>query len=415
VYDVRALDSTGIKAKYQKLASWLDEKRRRLWAAVEAEQLGFGGVAAVAAATGLSRNTIRAGLTELAAARRARHPTRAESGERIRRPGGGRKPLTAKDPRLLAALEALVQPYTRGDPMSPLRWTCKSTARLATELTRQGHRIGARKVAALLHDLDYSLQANRKTREGASHPHRNAQFEHINAQTRAFQRRRQPVISVDTKKKELVGEFKNPGQEWRPKGHPQSVNIHDFADAELGKVIPYGIYDLAQNHGWVSVGTDHDTPEFAVESIRRWWRRMGSKAYPRATALLILADAGGSNGYRARLWKARLHQLAVQTGLRISVCHFPPGTSKWNKIEHRMFCHITENWRGQPLVSHEVIIQLIGSTTTTTGLTIRAELDKKSYPIGVKVSRAELSHVRIEPASFHGDWNYTIHPGPRLT
>jgi len=410
VYDVRALDSTVIKAKYERLSAWLDEKRRRLWAAVEAEQLGFGGVSAVAAATGLSRTTIRAGVKELAAARRARRPTRVEGGERIRRPGGGRKGLMEKDPRLLAALDALVQPYTRGDPMSPLRWTCKSTARLAAELTRRGHPVGARKVAALLRELDYSLQANRKTREGVHHPDRNAQFEYINAQTRTFQRRRQPVISVDTKKKELVGAFKNPGREWRPKGRPRLVNIHDFADAELGKVIPYGVYDLARNHGWVSVGTDHDTPEFAVESIRQWWKRMGSAAYPRAGALLILADAGGSNGYRSRLWKARLHQLAVQTGLRISVCHFPPGTSKWNKIEHRMFCHITENWRGQPLVSHEVIIQLIGGTTTKTGLKIRARLDKKRYPTGVKISRAELRHMRIKPASFHGDWNYTIHP-----
>jgi hypothetical protein len=408
---VRALDSTAIKAKYRKLSALLDEKRRRLWAAVEAEQLGFGGVAAVAAATGLSRNTIRAGLAELAGPRRASRAPRAQAAERIRQPGGGRKRLTEKDPRLLAALEALVQPYTRGDPMSPLRWTCKSTARLARDLTRQGHRIGARKVAALLHDLEYSLQANRKTREGAKHPDRNAQFEYINARTRAFQRGRQPVISVDTKKKELVGEFKNPGREWRPQGKPRPVHLHDFADAELGKVIPYGVYDLAQNRGWVNVGTDHDTPEFAVESIRRWWLRMGHTAYPRATALLILADAGGSNGYRSRLWKARLHQLAVQTGLRISVCHFPPGTSKWNKIEHRMFCHITENWRGQPLVSHEVIIQLIGGTTTTTGLTIRAGLDKKRYPIGVKVSRADLGQMSIESARFHGDWNYTIRPG----
>jgi len=407
VYDVRALESAGLKAKYERLAPWLDEKRRRLWAAVEAEQLGFGGLSAVAAATGLSRNTIRAGLHELAAARRAKRPV---DRERIRRPGGGRKPLTANDPGLVAALDALVQPYTRGDPMSPLRWTCKSTARLAAELSRQGHRVSARKVATLLHRLDYSLQANRKTREGASHPDRNAQFEYISAQTRAFQRRRQPVISVDTKKKELVGEFKNPGREWRPKGRPRPVNLHDFVDAELGKVIPYGVYDLARNHGWVSVGTDHDTPEFAVESIRQWWRRMGRQAYPRATALLILADAGGSNGYRSRLWKARLHHLAAQTGLRISVCHFPPGTSKWNKIAHRMFCHITENWRGQPLVSHEVIIQLIGGTTTAAGLKIRAGLDPKPYPIGVKVSRIELNQVPITPATFHGDWNYAIRP-----
>jgi transposase len=409
VYDVRALDATEIKAKYHQLLPWLDERRRRLWAAVEAEQLGFGGVSAVAIATGLSRNTIRAGVKELAATRRAKRPV---DPERIRQPGGGRKPLTEKDPRLLAALDALVQPYTRGDPMGPLRWTCKSTGRLAAELTRQGHWVSARKVAALLRELEYSLQANRKTREGASHPDRNAQFEHINAQTRAFQRRGQPVISVDTKKKELVGEFKNAGREWRPKGRPRPVQIHDFVDAELGKVIPYGVYDLARNHGWVSVGTDHDTPAFAVASIRRWWKRMGCLAYHRATALLILADAGGSNGYRSRLWKARLHQLAVQTGLRISVCHFPPGTSKWNKIEHRMFCHITENWRGRPLVSHEVIIQLIGGTTTQTGLRIHAGLDKRRYPTGLTVSRAELSQVRIEPAVFHGDWNYTIHPAP---
>ena len=411
---VRALDSTTIKAKYDRLSSWLDERRRRLWAAVEAEQLGFGGVSAVATATGLSRNTIRAGLNELAAVRRTRKGTGPEDAERIRRPGGGRKRLTATDPALLTALDALVQPYTRGDPMTPLRWTCKSTARLAAELTRHGHPVGARKVAALLHELEYSLQANRKTREGIDHPDRNAQFEHINAATRAFQRRGQPVISVDTKKKELVGAFKNAGREWRPTGQPRAVNMHDFADADLGKVIPYGVYDVARNHGWVSVGTDHDTPEFAVASIREWWKRMGITAHPRATALLILADAGGSNGYRSRLWKARLHQMAAQTGLRISVCHFPPGTSKWNKIEHRMFCHITENWRGQPLISHEVIIQLIGGTTTKTGLKIRAGLDKKRYPTGVKVSRSELSDMRIEPAVFHGDWNYTIHPPTKL-
>jgi DDE family transposase len=408
VYDVRALDAREIKAKYRRLAPWLDERRRRLWAAVEAEQLGFGGVSAVATATGLSRNTIRAGIREL---ERARRGTRQVDTERVRQPGGGRKPLTATNPQLLAALDALVQPYTRGDPMGPLRWTCKSTARLAAELTRQGYRVGARTVAALLAELEYSLQANRKTREGARHPDRNAQFEHINGQTRAFQRRGQPVISVDTKKKELVGEFKNAGQEWRPKGQPRPVQIHDFADKDLGKVIPYGVYDLARNHGWVSVGTDHDTPEFAVESIRRWWKRMGHRAYPHASTLLILADAGGSNGYRPRLWKTQLQRLADQTGLHIAVCHFPPGTSKWNKIEHRMFCHITENWRGRPLISHEVIIQLIGGTTTQTGLRIRAGLDQGRYPTGVKVSRAELSQLHIEPAAFHGDWNYTIRPG----
>ena len=410
---MRALEHSVIKAKYKQLAPWLDEMRRRLWAAAEAEQLGYGGVAAVATATGLSRNTIREGVKDLAAGRRSRGTITPERGERIRRPGGGRKRLTDRDPRVMTALETLVQPYTRGDPMNPLRWTSKSTERLAAELTRQGHPIGARKVADLLHALHYSLQANRKTREGANHPDRNAQFEYINAQTRAFQRRRQPVISVDTKKKELVGAFKNPGREWRPKGRPRVVNLHDFADAELGKVIPYGVYELARNRGWVSVGTDHDTPEFAVASIRGWWKRMGHTAYPHATALLILADAGGSNGYRSRLWKASLHRLALETGLSISVCHFPPGTSKWNKIEHRMFCHITENWRGQPLVSHEVIIQLIGRTTTKTGLQIRAALDKRRYPTGVTVSPSELSAMPIEPASFHGEWNYTMHPPGR--
>jgi hypothetical protein len=396
--------------KYGKVAPWLDEKRRRLWAAAEAEQLGYGGVAAVARATGLARNTILSGVKELARGRPSAKAAAPEHEERVRRPGAGRKRLSEKDPRLVAALEALVQPYTRGDPMNPLRWTCKSTERLATELARQGHPVGARTVAGLLRELRYSLQVNQKTREGASHPDRNAQFEHINAQTRAFQQRHQPVISVDAKKKESVGNFKNAGREWRPQGQPRPVNLHDFVDEELGKVTPYGVYDLAGNRGWVNVGTDHDTPEFAVASIRRWWQRMGRMAYPHARELLILADAGGSNGYRPRLWKMSLHRLAVETGLRISVCHFPPGTSKWNKIEHRMFCHITENWRGQPLISHEVIIQLIGSTTTKTGLRIRAGLDKRGYPAGIKISKAELRSIGVEPAAFHGEWNYTIAP-----
>ena len=407
---MQALDSSPIKAKYEKLAPWLDEKRRRLWAAAEVEPLGYGGVAAVATATGLARNTILAGLRELAAGRSLAEDTVEEAGDRIRRAGGGRKRHAAKDPRLVAALEALVQPYTRGDPMNPLRWTCKSTQRLAEELTRQGHAVSARTVAELLHALHYSLQANQKTREGKNHPDRNAQFEHINAQTRAFQRRHQPVISVDAKKKESVGNFKNAGREWRPEGQPRPVNLHDFVDKELGKVTPYGVYDLGRNRGWINVGTDHDTPEFAVASIRRWWQRMGRGAYPHATELLILADAGGSNGYRPRLWKTSLHRLAVETGLSITVCHFPPGTSKWNKIEHRMFCHVTENWRGQPLISHEVIIQLIGSTTTKTGLRIRTDLDKRRYPTGVKVSRGELRSIGVEPASFHGEWNYIIRP-----
>ena len=405
---MHALDAGWVKTKYEKVAPWLDEKRRRLWAAAEAEQLGYGGVAGVARATGLARNTILAGLKELARGRPSAKAAAPEDEERVRRPGAGRKRLSEKDPRLVAALEALVQPYTRGDPMNPLRWTCKSTERLATELARQGHPVGARTVAGLLRELRYSLQVNQKTREGASHPDRNAQFEHINAQTRAFQQRHQPVISVDAKKKESVGNFKNSGREWRPQGQPRPVNLHDFVDEELGKVTPYGVYDLAGNRGWVNVGTDHDTPEFAVASIRRWWQRMGRVAYPHARELLILADAGGSNGYRPRLWKTSLHRLAVETGLRISVCHFPPGTSKWNKIEHRMFCHITENWRGQPLISHEVIIQLIGSTTTKTGLRIRAGLDKRGYPAGIKISKAELRSIGVEPAAFHGEWNYTI-------
>jgi hypothetical protein len=402
------LDAGWIKTKYEKLAPWLDEKRRRLWAAAEVEPLGYGGIAAVAVATGLARNTILAGLKELAGRRPSLEAAAPETGERVRRPGAGRKRLSEKDPRLVAALEALVQPYTRGDPMNPLRWTCKSTERLAKELTRQGHAVGARTVAELLRGLRYSLQVNQKTREGASHPDRNAQFEHINAQTWAFQQRRQPVISVDAKKKESVGNFKNSGREWRPRGKPRPVHLHDFVDEELGKVTPYGVYDVAGTRGWVNVGTDHDTPEFAVASIRRWWQRMGRVAYPHARELLILADAGGSNGYRPRLWKTSLHRLAVETGLTIAVCHFPPGTSKWNKIEHRMFCHITENWRGQPLISHEVIIQLIGSTTTKTGLRIRAALDKRGYPAGIKISKAELRSIGVEPASFHGEWNYTI-------
>ena len=405
---MQALDAGRIKTKYEKLAPWLDEKRRRLWAAAEAEQVGYGGIAAVARATGLARNTILAGRTELARGRPSAQAAAPEHEDRVRRPGAGRKRLATKDPRLVAALEALVQPYTRGDPMNPLRWTCKSTERLATELTRQGHPVGARTVARLLRERHYSLQVNQKTREGARHPDRNAQFEHINAQTRAFQRRRQPVISVDAKKKEAVGNFKQAGREWRPQGQPRGVNVHDFVDEELGKVTPYGVYALASNRGWVNVGTDHDTPEFAVASIRRWWQRMGRVAYPQARELLILADAGGSNGYRPRLWKTSLYRLAIETGLRISVCNFPPGTSKWNKIEHRMFCHITENWRGQPLISHEVIIQLIGATTTKTGLRIRAALDKRGYRAGIRISKVELRSIGIERDAFHGEWNYTI-------
>ena len=318
--------------------------------------------------------------------------------------------MTEQDPTLLGDLEALVEPTARGDPMLPLRWTLKSTRELAAVLTRQGHRIGRQKVDDLLHALDYSLQGNRKTREGSSHPDRNAQFEYINQQVAAFQRRGKPIVSVDTKKKELVGDFKAVGREWRPAGEPEPVRVHDFADPRLGKVIPYGVYDLTANTGWVSVGTDHDTAEFAGATLWQWWWRMGRKAYPNATALLITADAGGSNAARSRLWKVVVQQLANRTGLRISVCHFPPGTSKWNKIEHRMFAHITENWRGKPLVSHEVIVKLIGHTKTRKGLRVRAALDKRQYPTGKKVEDKELEAVNIRRADFHGDWNYTITP-----
>jgi len=363
-------------------------------------------VATVAAATGLRGNTIRAGLREL----EAPGVVPPVSEQRVRAPGGGRKPLTTRDPALLRDLEALVEPVTRGDPMSPLRWTCKSTRHLAAALTQRGHRVSHQTVAELLHALRYSLQGNRKTNEGAAHPDRDAQFTHINAQADAFQRRGQPVISVDTKKKELVGDFKNGGREWQPAGRPEPVRVHDFVDRDLGKAIPYGVYDLAANQGWVTVGTDHDTPTFAVQAVRGWWDRMGHLTYPMATELLIMADGGGSNGSRTRRWKTELQRLTNETGLRITVCHFPPGTSKWNKIEHRMFCHITENWRGRPLVSREVIVQLIGSTTTRTGLTIRATLDTGAYPTGIKVTDAELAAVQLAPAEFHGEWNYTILP-----
>jgi hypothetical protein len=401
-----------IRAKFESLRPFLDERRRRLWAATEALALGRGGVTVVAQATALRRNTIQAGIRELQtrAPVAAGEPVLAGPDRRVRAPGGGRKALTAHDPALLRELEALVEPVTRGDPMSPLRWTCKSTRQLATELGRQGHRVSHQTVAELLHALDYSLQGNRKTKEGTAHPDRDAQFTYLNAQVRACQERGQPVISVDTKKKELVGDFKNGGREWRPAGQPEPVRVHDFVDRELGKAIPYGVYDWATNQGWVSVGTDHDTPAFAVQSVRRWWEEMGRPVYPQATELLITADGGGSNSSRARLWKTELQHLADETGLRITVCHFPPGTSKWNKIEHRMFCHITQNWRGRPLVSHEVIVRLIGSTTTQAGLTIRADLDPGTYPVGVKVTDAALAAVRLEPADFHGDWNYTIVP-----
>ena len=397
-----------IAAKFASLKPLLDERARRLWAAVEARALGRGGISVVAEATGLARATIRAGLQELALPVPATGPQPPT--ERLRRPGGGRKPLGTRDPHLLQALETLVDPVTRGDPMSLLRWTCKSAVQLAAALQTQGHPVSERTVNRLLHDLGYSLQSNRKTLEGRSHPDRDAQFQYINRRAKAFQKQGQPVVSVDTKKKELIGQFRNGGREWQPQGHPEEVQGHDFPDAALGKVIPYGVYDETTNTGWVSVGVDHDTAAFAVETVRRWWRHMGSAVYPKAKRLLITADGGGSNGSRCRLWKVELQKLANEVGLDIAVCHFPPGTSKWNKIEHRMFCHITENWRGRPLVSREVVVNLIGHTTTKTGLAIRSALDENSYPIGREVTEQQLENLAIKRDKFHGEWNYTIRP-----
>jgi transposase len=392
---------------YDTLASVMDERMRRQWAAAEARAYGWGGIRAVNAATGLAVNTIRRGLKDLAY--REAH-LEEDSSPRVRQVGGGRKRQTEVDPGLSAALEQLIDPMTRGDPQSPLRWTCKSTPRLATELSEQGHSVSASTVGRLLKAAGYSLQSNRKTQEGADHPDRNAQFAHINTAVMDFQQRGQPVISVDTKKKELIGEFRNGGREWHPKGKPTEVRIHDFKDKDLGKAIPYGVYDLSHNQGWVSVGIDHDTARFAAEAIARWWRKMGAKSHRQARELLITADGGGSNGARSRLWKVALQDLAHRIGIPISVCHFPPGTSKWNKIEHRMCCPITHNWRGRPLVSHEVIVNLIAATSTQHGLFIQAELDIGLYPAGIKVSDAELAAVHLKPADFHGDWNYRILP-----
>ena len=402
-------DAERVRGQYAVLHERLDERALRLWAGSEAQAHGRGGITLVAAATGMSRIRIAAGLREVQGDGAAARPSERA---RIRRPGGGRKPAERADATLLADLEALVDPVTRGHPETPLRWTCKSTAHLAAALAVQGHQVDARTVARLLKQQRYSLQANRKLREGSAHPDRNAQFQYINAQAERFQRRGQPVISVDTKKKELIGPFKQGGREWEPVGQPVAVNVHDFPDPELGKGIPYGVFDVSANQGWVSVGTDHDTPAFAVQSIRTWWQRMGRPRYPEANGLLVMADGGSSNSSRARSWKVELHGLATELGFPISVCHFPPGTSKWNKIEHRMFCHITENWRGRPLVSHEVIVNLIGSTTTRAGLSIQADLDPQRYPTGVKVSDDALAQVPIDHHTFHGEWNYTIRPTP---
>jgi hypothetical protein len=388
-----------VRQKYVALSPVMDERMRRQWAAAEASALGWGGVTAVAAATGLARNTIAVGLCELG--HRQAHPDEPVC-LRIRAPGGGRKPLTETDPGLTRALDALVDPATRGHPESPLCWTCKSTSNLAEELQRQGHPVTDRTVATLLKRAGYSLQSNRKTKEGSSHPDRNAQFEYINKRAIAFQRRHQPVVSVDTKKKELVGEFKNAGEEWQPKGKPEEVKVHDFPDKKLGKAIPYGVYDLASNPGWVSVGIDHDTARFATSSIRRWWQEMGAARFPRATELMITADGGGSNSSRNRLWKVALQDLANDLSLALQVCHFPPGTSKWNKIEHRLFCFITKNWRGRPLTSYEVIVNLISNTTTKTGLIVRAALDTGAYETGIEISDEQLARVHLTRAKFHG-------------
>jgi len=393
-----------IKDRYARVAGTLDERGRRAVAAAEALALGFGGITAVSRATGLSRTVIQRGINELKGAIPVAAPGR------IRRPGGGRKKTTEIDPTVLADLERLVDPTTRGDPESSLRWTCKSVRKLAAALGEQGHRVSHQWVAGALRELGYSLQGNRKTREGSDHPERDAQFAHINATADAFLATGDPVISVDTKKKELVGDFKNGGREWRPQGEPEEVRVHDFPLPELGRVSPYGVYDLARDEGWVNVGIDHDTAAFAVESIRRWWQRGGRERYSQAERLLITADGGGSNGSRTRLWKRELQRLADETGLAIAVCHFPPGTSKWNKIEHRLFSFIGRNWRGKPLVSYAVILSLIAATTTATGLTVESYLDTNSYPTGVKVSDEEMAALRIEREEFHGEWNYTILP-----
>jgi transposase len=396
-------DISAITARYEALRAVLDERSRRLLAAAESQTAGRGGISIVAKAIGISRPVIRQGIAEL------KDPTALAPG-RVRKEGGGRKRASDKDSSLKTDLESLLESTTRGDPEAALRWTCKSVRQLTAELQRMKHQVSHQVVADLLHELGYSLQANRKTKEGSSHPDRNAQFEHLNAKVKWSLSRHQPVISVDTKKKELVGDFKNDGREMRPKGQPEEVRVHDFVDPELGRATPYGIYDLGRNSGWVSVGMDHDTAEFAVETIRRWWRTMGRPTYPEATRLLITADAGGSNGSRLRLWKVELQKLADEAGLRIAVCHFPPGTSKWNKIEHRLFSYITQNWRGQPLRSFQAIVNLIAATTTTTGLKVHAELNTKAYQSGIKVSDDELALVQIRRDKFHGDWNYEIRP-----
>lgn len=393
------------RALKQKLAGvlpFLNEKQRRVLAAAEAKSYGRGGIQTVARLTGMCRQTIYRGLEDLEA---------GESSERVRKPGGGRKKLKNQDMKLVESIEELIDPVTRGDPESPLRWTCKSLRNLEESLVKAGHSVSYRTVARILNELEYSLQANRKTSEGKKdHPDRDQQFQYINKQAKNFLRNGDPVISVDTKKKELVGNYKNAGQEWEKKDHPIKVLTHDFPDPTVPKAVPYGVYDIGNNAGWVNVGIDADTAEFAVESIRQWWKLMGKKRYPEAKELLICADSGGSNGYRSHLWKRELQKLSSQQGLRITVCHFPPGTSKWNKIEHRLFSYISMNWRGRPLTDYQTVVNLIASTTTTTGLIVKSRLDKKTYKRGIKVSNEELKNLKLRQHKFHGEWNYTIEP-----
>jgi hypothetical protein len=389
-------------AKFAAVAPELNERGRRLWAAAESRAIGYGGDALVSAATGLARQTIRNGRREIEQG--------VELKGRVRRPGAGRPKLQSVQPGVKEALEQLVDPLTRGDPSSPLRWTCKSRAKLAAALTKQGWTISSTTVGRMLWELGYRLQSVRKRLEGASHPDRNAQFEYINATAEEYLQQRQPVISVDTKKKELVGNFRNAGREWQPKGKPEEVLVHDFPDDATAKAIPYGVYDMARNEAWVNVGHHHDTPAFAVASIRKWWTSMGRRTYPKAKKLFITADSGGSNGYRSNVWKLELQKFADERKLRIRVSHFPPGTSKWNKIEHRLFCHITENWRGRPLRTLETLVELIGKTRTQAGLRVRAKLDNRRYPKGVRVTKAEMKKLALVRDQFHGEWNYELRP-----
>jgi len=391
-----------IVAKYAVIAPVLNERARRLWAATESDAIGYGGDAVVSAATGLARETIRNGRREIECG--------VEVTGRVRRTGAGRPDIEKTQPGVKKALERLVDPLTRGDPSSPLRWTCKSRAKLASTLSNDGWRVSSTTVGRLLHELGYSLQSVRKSREGASHPDRNEQFEHINATAATFLRRKHPVISVDTKKKELVGDFKNGGREWQPQATPEKALVHDFPSDASGKAIPYGVYDMARNEAWVNVGRDHDTPAFAVASIRQWWKMMGRRAYPDAEQLFITADAGGSNGYRSRAWKHELQRFADEAQLRIHVSHFPPGTSKWNKIEHRLFCHITQNWRAKPLRTLETVVDLIGNTSTAAGLRVKAKLDSRKYRTGVEITKAQMSSLALRRHKFHGEWNYELQP-----